>query len=185
MTTLLGFRRVLCRSSGSGERNAIVQRGEGASTVPNLKATQVELFDGLSASTVVGWPSVQFDLYAINNRIGRLLPAGFYYKTFMRPRFLWGWYEGHIRRAAGLGHAPTGPDNDRYDKRNAHCDVLVVGAGPAGLMAALIAGRDRKSTRLNSSHVVISYAVFCLKKKNQTHPTRSVDDLPFHSSFCS
>ena len=128
--------------SGSEEPNAIVQLGEGASTVPNLKATQVELFDGLSASTVVGWPSLQFDLYAINNRIGRLLPAGFYYKTFMRPRFLWGWYEGHIRRAAGLGHAPTGPDNDRYDKRNAHCDVLVVGAGPAGLMAALVAGRS-------------------------------------------
>ena len=128
--------------SGSEEPNAIVQLGEGASTIPNLKATQVELFDGLSARTVVGWPSLEIDLYAINNRIGRLLPAGFYYKTFMRPRFLWNWYEGHIRRAAGLGYAPTEPDSARYDKRNAHCDVLVVGAGPTGLMAALVAGRS-------------------------------------------
>ena len=128
--------------SGSEEPNAIVQLGEGASTIPNLKATQVELFEGLSAKTVVGWPSLEIDLYAINNRIGRLLPAGFYYKTFMRPRFLWHWYEGHIRRAAGLGYAPTEPDSARYDKRNAHCDVLVVGAGPTGLMAALVAGRS-------------------------------------------
>ena len=128
--------------SGSEEPNAIVQLGEGASTIPNLKATQVELFDGLSARTVVGWPSLEIDLYAINNRIGRLLPAGFYYKTFMRPRFLWYWYEGRIRHAAGLGFAPTEPDSARYDKRNAHCDVLVVGAGPTGLMAALVAGRS-------------------------------------------
>jgi len=128
--------------SGSEEPNAIVQLGEGASTIPNLKATQVELFNGLSARTVVGWPSLEIDLYAINNRIGRLLPAGFYYKTFMRPRFLWDWYEGRIRHAAGLGFAPTEPDSARYDKRNAHCDVLVVGAGPTGLMAALVAGRS-------------------------------------------
>ena len=111
--------------SGSEEPNAIVQLGEGASTIPNLKATQVELFDGLSARTVVGWPSLEIDLYAINNRIDRLLPAGFYYKTFMRPRFLWDWYEGRIRHAAGLGFAPTEPDSARYDKRNAHCLSLI------------------------------------------------------------
>ena len=93
--------------SGSEEPNAIVQLGEGASTIPNLKATQVELFDGLSAKTVSGWPSLEIDLYGINNLIGRLLPAGFYYKTFMRPRFLWDWYERQLRRAAGLGYAPT------------------------------------------------------------------------------
>ena len=126
--------------SGSEEPNAIVQLGEGASTIPNLKATQVELFDGLSAKTVSGWPSLEIDLYGINNLIGCLLPAGFYYKTFMRPRFLWDWYERQIRRAAGLGYAPTESDPARYDKRNAHCDVLSVGAGPTGLMAALAAG---------------------------------------------
>ena len=128
--------------SGSEEPNAIVQLGEGASTIPNLKATQVELFDGLSAKTVSGWPSLEIDLYGINNLIGRFLPAGFYYKTVMRPRFLWDWYERQIRRAAGLGYAPTESDPARYDKRNAHCDVLIVGAGPTGLMAALAAGRS-------------------------------------------
>ena len=116
--------------SGSEEPNAIVQLGEGASTIPNLKATQVELFDGLSARTVVGWPSLEIDLYAINNRIGRLLPAGFYYKTFMRPRFLWDWYEGRIRHAAGLGFAPTEPDSAMTNETPIAMYWLLVPARP-------------------------------------------------------
>ena len=86
-------------------------------------------------------PSLQFDLQAINDRFWRLLPAGFYYKTFMAPARWWGFYERMIRRAAGMGQAPEGPDPDRYDHRHEHCDLLIIGAGPAGLAAAQIAGR--------------------------------------------
>lgn len=126
---------------GAEEPNAIVQVGSGAEATPNLRATEVELRDGLAASTVRGWPSLGFDLGAVADFCGPLLAAGFYYKTFMRPRALWKGYERLLRKAAGLGVAPPLPDPDCYAQRNAHCDVLVVGAGPAGLMAALAAAR--------------------------------------------
>ena len=127
--------------AGSEEPNAILQVGTGESTQPNLRATQVELYEGLTARTTKGWPSVKFDLTAINDAVSRVLGAGFYYKTFMYPRKLWDFYERLIRASAGFGEAPGGPDPDHYEHRNAHCDVLVAGAGPAGLMAALAAGR--------------------------------------------
>jgi sarcosine oxidase subunit alpha len=133
-------------SAGSEEPNALVtiDRGEGRTT-PNLRATEIELFDGLVAISQNRWPSLAFDLGAINSLAAPLLAAGFYYKTFMGPRLLGSnraWtriYEPLIRRAAGLGKAPLQPDPDRYANRFAHCDVLVVGAGPAGLAAALAA----------------------------------------------
>ena len=127
--------------AGAEEPNALVQVGEGALSTPNLRATQVELYEGLIARTVNGWPSLAFDVGAINNRLSRLLPAGFYYKTFMWPRSAWMRYEHYIRRAAGLGHAPSLPDTDHYDKRHVHCDVFIAGGGPAGLIAALGAAR--------------------------------------------
>ncbi|MFQ5467629.1 MAG: 2Fe-2S iron-sulfur cluster-binding protein, partial [Kiloniellaceae bacterium] len=128
-------------SAGAEEPNALVQLGEGARTEPNMRATQVELYEGLSAHSQNRWPSLAFDMGAINNLFARLMPAGFYYKTFMWPAGLWKAYEHVIRHAAGLGRAPEGTDPDHYDKTFAHCDVLVVGAGPAGLCAALAAGR--------------------------------------------
>ena len=82
---------------------------------------------------------------AVTGMFARLMPAGFYYKTFMWPKRLWMKYEHFIREAAGLGMAPQLPDADRYDKMNAHCDVLVVGGGPAGLAAALAAGRSGRA----------------------------------------
>jgi len=128
-------------SAGPEEPNALVQLESGARTQPNIRATQIELYDGLTATSVNAWPSVQFDVGAVNSMFGRLFPAGFYYKTFMWPASFWMLYEKVIRRAAGLGKAPSVPDPDRYERMNAHCDVLVVGAGPAGLAAALAAGR--------------------------------------------
>ena len=128
-------------SAGAEEPNALIQLESGARTEPNLRATQIPLYDGLVATSQNCWPSVEFDIGAINNLMSRFLPAGFYYKTFMWPASRWMTYERFIRRAAGLGRAPVEADPDRYTHRHAHCDVLVAGAGPAGLAAALSAAR--------------------------------------------
>ena len=128
-------------SAGAEETCALVQLEIGPRTQPNLRATQIELYDGLKAASINCWPGVRFDVGAVNDLFSGLLPAGFYYKTFMRPRRLWPLYEGLIRHAAGLGRAPREPDPDRYEKMNTHADVLVAGGGPAGLAAALAAGR--------------------------------------------
>jgi sarcosine oxidase subunit alpha len=128
-------------SAGAEEPNALVTIArDTARTTPNLRATQVELYRNLNAYSQNRWPSLEFDVGRINDVLSRFFPAGFYYKTFMWPRGAWkSVYEPLIRRAAGLGRAPTLPDPDRYAQRYAHCDVLVVGAGPAGLAAALTA----------------------------------------------
>lgn len=135
-------------SAGSEEPNALVQLSTGANTEPNARATQIALFEGLSANSQNCWPSVKFDLGAINNTLSSLFPAGFYYKTFMWPRGPSWWlrYEHLIRRAAGMGRAATQPDPDHYEHRFAHCDVLVVGAGPAGLAAARAAAASGAHT---------------------------------------
>ena len=126
-------------AAGVEEPNALVQLETGPHTQPNLRATQVALYGGLSARSVNAWPGVGFDVGAVNDIASRLIPAGFYYKTFMWPAGFWMTYEKLIRRAAGLGKAPSEPDPDRYERMNAHCDVLVVGGGPAGLAAATAA----------------------------------------------
>jgi sarcosine oxidase, subunit alpha len=136
-------------SAGAEEPNALVTlaRGPGRMT-PNLRATQVELTDGLSASSQNRWPSLTFDVGAVNDLVSPLFGAGFYYKTFMGPNLFaknWVWtrlYEPMIRRAAGLGAPPREPDPDRYQRTFDHCDVLIVGAGPAGLAAALAASES-------------------------------------------
>ena len=129
-------------SAGSEEPNALVELRTGARREPNTRATAVELFDGLEARSQNRWPSLAFDVGAISSLLSPLLVAGFYYKTFMWPAAFWERvYEPAIRRAAGLGRASLEPDPDTYEKAHAFCDVLVVGAGPAGLAAALAAGR--------------------------------------------
>ena len=128
-------------AAGSEEPNALVTVSRDAARVtPNLRATQVELYDGLIAESQNRWPSLRRDFGRINDWLSTFFPAGFYYKTFMWPRKAWkALYEPVIRRAAGLGRAPVHADPDRYAQRYAHCDVLVVGAGPAGIAAALAA----------------------------------------------
>jgi sarcosine oxidase subunit alpha len=131
-------------SAGAEEPNALVGvRRDAARYVPNLRATQVELYEGLEAESQNRWPSLEFDVGAVNDVVSPFIPAGFYYKTFMWPRSAWhSFYEPRIRATAGLGHAPEHADPDRYANRFAHCDVLVVGAGPAGLSAALTAAQS-------------------------------------------
>ena len=120
---------------GPEEPNAILHLASGAGSIPNLRATEVELFEGLEARSTRSGPQ------RLVGAFSRFLPAGFYYKTFMQPPRLWMTWERLLRRAAGFGEAPDGRDPDTYDKLHHHCDVLVVGAGPAGLAAALEAAR--------------------------------------------
>ncbi|MFF6540103.1 2Fe-2S iron-sulfur cluster-binding protein, partial [Pseudomonas aeruginosa] len=131
-------------AAGAEEPNAILQIGSREATqIPNVRATQQALYGGLVATSTNGWPNVQNDLMGIFGKVGgKLMPPGFYYKTFMYPQSMWMTYEKYIRKAAGLGRAPTEVDPDSYDWMNHHCDVLVVGAGPAGLAAALAAARS-------------------------------------------
>jgi methylglutamate dehydrogenase subunit C len=129
-------------SAGSEEPNALVELRQGARREPNTRATTIELFEGLAADSQNRFPSLAFDVMAINSLFSPIFAAGFYYKTFMWPASFWEKvYEPMIRRAAGLGRAAESADPDRYEKANIHCDLLVIGAGPAGLMAALTAGR--------------------------------------------
>ncbi|MEZ7812807.1 MAG: sarcosine oxidase subunit alpha family protein [Paracoccaceae bacterium] len=129
-------------SAGSEEPNAIVELREGARLEPNTRATVAELFDGLVAKSQNRWPTLKFDAMAITDLLHPFLAAGFYYKTFMWPATFWEKiYEPIIRRAAGLGSLSKLEDPDFYDKGFLHCDLLVIGAGPAGLSAALTAGR--------------------------------------------
>jgi sarcosine oxidase subunit alpha len=130
-------------TAGADEPNALVQLARGARTEPNTRATQQELYQGLVAASQNRWPSLRFDVGALNDLLSPLFPAGFYYKTFMWPPGPRWWlkYEHAIRRAAGLGRAPRAPDPDYYQHRYAHCDVLVIGGGPAGLAAAQSAAR--------------------------------------------
>ena len=136
-------------SAGPEEPNALVELRSGPRREPNTRATVTELFHGLDATSQNRWPSLALDLLAINNLVSPALVAGFYYKTFMWPASFWERiYEPLIRRAAGLGRAAGYDDPDHYEKAFAFCDVLVIGAGPAGLSAALAAGRSGARTIL-------------------------------------
>ena len=128
-------------AAGAEEPNALAELRTGARREPNTRMTQIELYDGLEAASQNRWPSLRWDVLSLNGLIAPLLSAGFYYKTFMWPASFWEKvYEPLIRRAAGLGRASGEADPDRYDTMHAHCDVLVIGGGVAGLAAALVAG---------------------------------------------
>ncbi len=130
-------------SAGIEEPNGLFTLGEDATTEPNVAATVTDLYDGLIARSQNAWPSPDFDLMSVNSLLSPLFQSGFYYKTFMGPfKGSWMFYEPFIRRAAGLGTATDLPDPDRYETRYEFCDVLVIGSGPAGLAAALTAGRS-------------------------------------------
>lgn len=131
-------------ASGVEEPSALVHLRTGARREPNARATTVEAFDGLEATAQNAWPSVRWDIGAINGLLAPVFAAGFYYKTFMGPLSgtgFWMFCERFIRQAAGMGRAPVERDPDIYEKVNAFCDLLVVGSGPSGLAAALTAGR--------------------------------------------
>jgi sarcosine oxidase subunit alpha len=137
-------------SSGSEEPNALMDISrDKARTQPNVRATVQEVFEGLKAKSQNRWPSLEFDIGSINNSLSRFFPAGFYYKTFKWPQSAWDKvYEPIIRKAAGLGVSPQEADTDSYANRFAHCQVLVIGSGAAGLTAAMVAAKTGKQVIL-------------------------------------
>ncbi len=136
-------------ASGAEEPNALMNMGKGARFEPNQRATTTELYGGMTATSQNHWPTLNFDIGAVNARLSKFLPAGFYYKMFMHPRSFWKHiYEPIIRKSAGLGRAPQRRDEDAYEHFHAHVDLLVVGGGIAGLMAAKAAGGAGKRVML-------------------------------------
>ena len=137
------YRRVRgLMSAGVEEANGLIQLEEGHRTIPNILATQIEVYEGMVAKSVNQRP---FDPQRLIGKWGKFFPAGFYYKTFMWPKSCWMLYEKYIRKAAGFGTAPIEPDPDHYHSLNQHCDILIIGAGAAGLVSAKMladAGKD-------------------------------------------
>ena len=138
-------------TAGVDEPNALFTVIRDGVREPNVRATEIEIFDGLAVESQNRWPSLDHDLMAVNQLGGKALAAGFYYKTFMGPAIgplrgirFWMMCEHVIRRAAGLGRPGTAPDESRYERMNAFCDVLVVGGGMTGLRQALEAARTGK-----------------------------------------
>ncbi len=130
-------------AAGVEDANGKVQLYKDDITEPNVNVTEVELVNGLRIESQNCWPSVSFDVWAINNFLNRFFPAGFYYKTFMWPKSFWyKVYEPIIRKAAGMGTASLKSDSDRYDHQYEHCDILVVGSGPSGISSALAAAKN-------------------------------------------
>jgi sarcosine oxidase subunit alpha len=148
-------------SCGVEEPSALVDVGQGGRRTPNVRATLLPIVNGLCAASVNCWPSVGLDLGAVTGAFAGLLPAGFYYKTFMWPS--WRLFEPAIRRLAGLGRAPREPDADHYEEVAAAADVLVVGAGLAGLTAAVAAAQAGARTLLLSASERVGGALACLE----------------------
>ncbi len=160
-------------TAGSEEPNALVgiTRGPGRFE-PNTRSTMQEIYSGLNAESQNKWPSLAFDVGAINDRAYMLFSAGFYYKTFMWPRSFWdSVYEPFIRKAAGLGKAPTEVDPDEYASRYLHCEVLVVGGGPAGLAAALTAARSGAEVVIVDEHSEMGGTLL-------SEPQAQIDGIP-------
>ncbi|MBF9051462.1 sarcosine oxidase subunit alpha family protein [Roseobacter sp. HKCCD9010] len=143
-------------TAGSEEPNALMEIGAGAAKTPNVRATMQEIFDGLEARSQNRIGPLNRDLLSVNDLLSPFLSAGFYYKTFMWPRAFWEkLYEPIIRRAAGLGALSGEPDSGRYEKAFAFCDLLVIGAGPTGLMAALTAAKGGADVILAEESAVV------------------------------
>ncbi len=155
-------------SCGSEEPNAICQINEDADlTEPNVRATEIELYEGLIASSQNCWPSVKFDIGGINNFISPFIPAGFYYKTFMWPKSFWKRiYEPLIRMSAGLGKSPTKPDPELYNHKYVHCDVLIIGGGISGIIASKIAAKNNLKTILIEDKNILGGSTIFQKNEN-------------------
>ena len=166
-------------TAGAAEPNALVTTGIGGRTEANTRATMIELYDGLIARSQNRWPSLNFDVGAVNGLLSPFLGAGFYYKTFMWPAAFWEKvYEPLIRKAAGLGKASYEADPDSYEKCWAHCDLLVIGAGPAGLAGALTAGRAGARVILADEGFALGGSLLLERNSPLKDMLNELDNLP-------
>ncbi|MGV1761011.1 sarcosine oxidase subunit alpha [Rhizobium sp. A22-96] len=166
-------------TAGAAEPNALVTTGAGGRTEANSRATMIELYDGLIARSQNRWPSLGFDVGAVNSLLSPFLSAGFYYKTFMWPAGFWEKvYEPIIRKAAGLGKASYESDPDSYEKCWAHCDLLVIGAGPTGLAAALTAGRAGARVLLADEGFVFGGGLLAERESPLSDILKELESLP-------
>ena len=164
-------------SAGLEEPNGLFTLGEGAETIPNTIGTTTMLKPGMKVKSQNAWPSPTFDVMAINSLASPLFTAGFYYKTFMGPtKGAWMFFEPFIRRAAGLGKATPDEGHERYDTRNAFCDVLVIGSGPAGLAAALNAGRAGARVILAEQDCELGGNLLSTQLESEENWRRTVND---------
>ena len=155
-------------SCGSEEPNAICQINEQTDfTEPNVRATELEIYEGLEANSQNCWPNVNFDIGGINNFISPFIPAGFYYKTFMWPKSFWkNLYEPLIRKTAGLGKSPTKPDPEIYDHKYVHCDVLIIGGGISGILSAKLSAKNNLNTILIDDKNTLGGSIIFQNNKN-------------------
>ncbi len=148
-------------TAGPEEPNALVELRGGARREPNTKATTIEMFDGLEATSQNRWPSLRFDFLSLNSLLAPFFPAGFYYKTFMWPPAFWeSVYEPLIRSAAGLGRAAAEPDPDHYEQAYAFCDILIIGCGTRrarrrAKRGALGRARHSRASRISRRRAVV------------------------------
>ncbi len=165
-------------TSDSSEPNALVQLGSGAHQTPNLKATTVPLREGLEVRSQNRWPNLKLDLLSVNSLLGPIISGGFYYKAFMWPSSFWERvYEPLIRRAAGLGRLSGLPDPGLYERRHLHCDLLVVGGGPAGLASALTAARAGARVVIVDEDVRLGGSILNSKQTGTASSFDWVDDV--------
>lgn len=159
---------------GAEDTGGLVQIMDGPRTTPNVRATQEKLVEGLEARSINCWPSARWDVYAVLALFSRLLPAGFYYKTFKWPS--WSWYEPVIRRLAGLGTVPRVADPDRYERGYLHCDVLVIGGGRSGLAAASKAAASGADVLLVEEQLLFGHQAH-LESRKLVHELRGASNV--------
>ena len=173
---------------GSEDPCALAGLNTGSEAEPNSRLTQIALSDGLSAQSLNCWPSVDFDIFRVTEKLASLISAGFYYKTFMWPKGSWLFYENLIRKAAGFGKAPLGTDLNHYEKQYLHVDVLVIGAGPSGLAAATSAVNHGAKTLLIDEHAhfggsLLDNQVTIDGMSGQLWSIQTIDELGKHGNF--
>jgi NADPH-dependent 2,4-dienoyl-CoA reductase/sulfur reductase-like enzyme len=170
-------------TAGSEEPSALIQVGQGDAMVPNVRATVQEIHDGLSVTSQNHVGPLDRDLMSINDLLSPFLSAGFYYKTFMWPRKFWeGLYEPIIRRAAGLGRMTKGANPELSERAFAHCDVLVIGAGPAGLMAVQTAADAGADVILIDENTEVGGRLLSDTEESRRHARRCLGGDDAHQS---
>ncbi len=154
--------------------NCLVQIGD----EPNVRACMRSVEAGMDVRAQNVWPSLNRDLLSLTQLGSRLMPVGFYYKTFIRPKKLWPLYEHTLRHAAGLGEVDIDTPSGKFDKQYLHTDVVVVGSGPAGISAALGAAEGGAQVLLFDENSALGGHLRFTVPLHSSLPSQVSKDLP-------